>query len=64
MNSIRVKFKNTFEYIKLLESAYNYYKSRNVKLTNGLQDLKSQLIDGGTKEDSVVILSIESLLNK
>ena len=38
--------------------------SKNAKLRKGLYDLRSQLIDGGTKEDSVIILSIDSLLNK
>ena len=30
----------------------------------GLENLKSQLIDGGIKEDSVLISSINTLINK
>ena len=33
-----------------------------VKLKQGLKDLKSQLIDGGMKSDSLIILSIKNLL--
>jgi len=39
-------------------------KERIEELEAGLKQIKSQLIDGGTKEDSVIILSIEALLNK
>ena len=39
-------------------------RDRIAELENGLEELKSQLIDSGYKEDSVLILSINELKNK
>ena len=37
-------------------------KTREAKLEQGLKDIKSQLIDAGYREDSLLILSITNLL--
>lgn len=34
------------------------------ELEKGLEQIKSQLIDGGMSEDSVLIITIENLINK
>ena len=34
------------------------------KLKEGLRDIRSQLIDGGSKEDSVLIRSLDILIEK
>ena len=35
---------------------------REQRLEQGLKDIQSQLIDGGMKEDSLIILSIKHLI--
>ena len=34
------------------------------EIKTGLKDIRSQLIDGGTKEDSVIIKSLDELIKK